>query len=398
MKHASKILALLAGLVSQAASAERVYAPTLQLRAEERYDDDYRLNPNPGGSGQMMTKLTPRLGLEMKAPTQKLDSFYAADFLLRHGTNTFSVDHRAGLDTRTELSRRLRLDATAKVFRVTDPTSLPRVGLGRSFAPILYGRGGLGLTGRASDRVDLRTGYVFEAARLYNQELTPERTVRPVSYVHMPSLEAWYRTTRRLSLGAEYRYQAFLLGPALDQSHGAFAAVRVRLTPLVTLGVRGGPMQFLGRDGTSGLLPRASVELAREGQRLDLALLLGHDLVGASGSTEPSLWADFASAVFSRQFARRFKLYGAASYFRNGRPPSRGLFGSDAAGPVSAGYAVGGGLEYQLSRKVSFQASADRIAQLGATGAAGETGAAGSLELPSATRNVAAVRAVVMAF
>lgn len=371
---------LLAGLMlaAPAAQAAVVWEPRLRVTAEERYDDDLRLGGGEAG-GQLMTKLTPRLGLEAKDARLKLDGFYAADFLMRHGSGKMTLDHRAGLEARQVLSRRLRVDSAVRVFRVTDPASLPRDGLARSTSPTFFTQASLGFTGRATDRLDVRAGYKFEAVRILESGQSP-------GYAHTPSLEAWYRSTRRLSLGLEYRYQAFLYRGALGQSHGAAAGLRYRLTRPTTFIARAGPVRYLAPDGQQGgWVPRVHLELQREGELLDVGVALGHDLVGASGFTN-AVWADYASVVLARRFTQKLNVFGAASFFRNGRAPSQewGVFNGSPT--VSQGYALSGGVEYRIDRRLSAQGAVDRIAQVGVADTAG------AVDL---TRNVFAVRLVV---
>ncbi|MDC0707380.1 hypothetical protein POL68_02750 [Stigmatella sp. ncwal1] len=379
-----KLLVACMLLAGPSALAARVFDSSLRLTAEGRYDDDFRAgDPGtaPGTGGQFMSKVSPRLGLEMKDPLSTGEAFYAADVLMRYGSGNTTLDHRAGMDLRQTLTRRMRLELSGRFFRVTDPTSLPRQGMPRSRAPILYGQAKVATTGRITRRLDIRAGYAFEGASV-------EEPGREPGYVHTPSIEAWYRTTRRLSLGLEYRYQGFLYGSDFSDAHGAFAGLRYRLTRLTAVTVRGGPVLYNAGNGTSGVLPRVSVELAREGELFDLGLLAGHDLVGASGFTN-TLWADYASLVMARRFSERLSVYGAGSYFRNGRAPGQGVFSLGSSAEVSQGYAVGGGVDYRLSRYLTLQAAVDRIAQVGN----GE--AADGVDL---TRNVAAVRLMITAW
>jgi hypothetical protein len=218
------------------ALAASVLDSSLRLTAEERYDDDFRLSEG-GTGGQFMTKLTPRLGLELKDRRATGETFYAADLLMRHGSGNVTLDHRGGLNLRYALSRRLRLDFTGRLFRVTDPTSLPREGLARSLAPIIYGQARVSATGRVSRRLDVSARYAFEGAKVFEAGREP-------GFVHTPSVEAWYRSTRRLTLGLEYRYQGFVFGNGYSDGHGAFAALRYRLTRPTTLTVRGGPVLY----------------------------------------------------------------------------------------------------------------------------------------------------------
>jgi hypothetical protein len=356
--------------------ASTVVEPRARLTFEERYDDDFRLSADGTTTGQFMSKLTPRLGLDVKDPSLTLESFYAADLLVRHGTGTVTLDHRGGASVRQLLSRRLRVDARASIYRVTDPTSLPRESVARSAQPILYGQAQASATGRLSRRVDAVAGYNFEGVRVLVGDNAP-------GFVHTPYAELWLRATRRLSLGAEYRYQAFVFGEALDQAHGVSGALRYRLTRQTTFTGRAGPVSYLGADGTQGVLPRVRLELLQEAGTLEMGLIGGHDLVGASGFTN-TLWADYAGLMLNKHLHSRLFLYGAASFFRNGRVVEEGTFSpGGGGGRVAQGYALMAGAELKVNRYLSMQTTVDRIAQVGEDEAAADVGLA---------RNVVAVR------
>ncbi len=359
-----------------AALAATVVEPRAKVTLEERYDDDFRLNAEGGTSGQLMTKLTPRLGLDVKDPSLTLESFYATDLLVRHGSGKLTLDHRGGLSVRKLLSRRLRVEVSGSLYRVTDPTSLPRESVARAAQPVLYGQTRVYVSGRMSRRWDVGAGYAMEGVRVLEGD-------HATGFVHTPFVETWLRTTRRLSLGAEYRYQAFLYGGELDQAHSVAAALRYRLTRQMTFTGRAGPVSYLGADGTRGVLPRVKLELLYEpGERFDMGFVAGHDLVGASGFTN-ALWADYAGLVFNHHFTQRVSVYGVGSFFRNGRAPNVGAFSLSGAERVAQGYALGAGLQFKVNEYVSVQGAVDRIAQVGAGGAAEDVGL---------TRNVAAVR------
>jgi hypothetical protein len=87
--------------------------------------------------------------------------------------------------------------------------------------------------------------------------------------------------------------------------------------------------------------------------------------------------------VFNHHFTHRLAVYGAGSFFRNGRAPAEGAFTLDGGERVAQGYALGAGLEFKVNEYVSVQGAVDRIAQVGVGGAAADVGLA---------RNVAAVR------
>jgi hypothetical protein len=364
-----------------AALAATVVEPRARLTLEERYDDDFRLSAG-GSGGQLMTKLTPRIGLDVKDPTLTLESFYATDLLLRHGSGNVSLDHRGGLSVRKLLSRRLRVEVSGSVYRVTDPASLPRESVARAAEPVLYGQTRVYVSGRLSRRADVGAGYGMEGVKVLEGG-------HATGFVHTPFVEAWLRATRRLSLGAEYRYQAFLYGEELDQSHGVFGALRYRLTRQTTATVRAGPVSYLGSDGTRGLMPRVKLELLHEAGRFDLGFVAGHDLVGASGFTN-SLWADYAGLVVNHHFNSRLSVYGVSSFFRNGRAPGEGAFTWSGGARVAQGYALGAGVEFKMNEYLSMQGTVDRIAQVGVDSAA--------VDVVGLTRNVAAVRLHMTAF
>ena len=85
------------------------------------------------------------------------------------------------------LSRRLRVDASGGIYRVTDPASLPRESVARSANPIIYGQARVSATGRVSQRVDVVGGYTFEGVRVIGGDNTP-------GFVHTPYAEAMSRT------------------------------------------------------------------------------------------------------------------------------------------------------------------------------------------------------------
>jgi len=386
VRAAKQILQMLAWscclLAATVAHAEWDVSPQLKLRFEERYDDGLLLGVPTGGGGQLMSKLTPQFGVDARTRTLESNGWYAADMLMRHGSGRFTVDHRAGLNLRKELSDRARLDGQVSLWRVTDPTSLPRLGVARTATPVFYGRGEAGGSYRLTERWTTRGVYRFEGAQVY----VPNR---PAAFVHAPSLENWYRMTRRSDLGAEYRFQYFAFGADTAHAHGAFAAFRHRVSRLTTFTAQGGPVYFQRHDGTAaGFMPKATLELARDGETLDVAVVVGHDLVGASGFSS-AMWADFASLMGGVDVSSRFRFFGAASYFRNGTAPNVAFLPWEAtAGRAVQGYAVGVGAEWKITRSFNLQLAADRLAQLSGTVGPGETEFA---------RNIVALRLVLTA-
>lgn len=358
--------------------AGTVAEPKLSFTAEERYDDDLTLQF--AGQGQLMTKLSPKVGLEVKDPTLESNGWYAADLLMRHGSGKVTLDHRLGLDLKKSFSRRFAVQAQVQAWRVSDPSSLPRLGMIRTPDPVLYGKGQLATIGQLSERLGLRVAYAFEAAKVY------DALNRAPGFVHTPSAALTYALTRRAAVGVEYRYQLFAFGAEAAQAHGAVGTFNYRITRLWALGLKGGPVYYLGA-GTAGWVPRATLELQRDGEQLDFGLAAGHDLVGASGFTA-AIWADFASVIAEYKFSDQLRVFGAASYYRNGQAPNLGwgFAGAQVGGAAAvSGYGAGTGVEWMFTRQLAVQGTFDRYAQVGVTG---------GLAAADLARNVAAVRLV----
>jgi hypothetical protein len=120
---------------------------------------------------------------------------------------------------------------------------------------------------------------------------------------------------------------------------------------------------------------------------LEVALEAGHDLVGASGFSSV-LWADFATLTVSYRFFaawRGVRVFGAASYFRNGHADQAWVPGPIAG--TAQGYAGEVGVEWKLNTVFALQGTADRIEQLG-----GAVYGGGDL-----ARDIIAVRLVIKA-
>ncbi|MGA9520702.1 MAG: hypothetical protein WBV82_04510, partial [Myxococcaceae bacterium] len=269
------LLGVLAPLLGASAGTE--VQPRLQLTAEERYDDDALLREETGGTyGELMTKLSPRVGLDVRNPTLELEGWYAADLQLRHMSRTVRLDHRGGFELNQRLSRLTSIDAEIGVWRVSDPTSLPRMGVARALAPVLYGRGEIGLDSQLSRRWLIRVAYAIEGTRIY----TPDT---PVGMSHAPELDLLYRISPRVSAGVGYRFQYFMFGPETALAHTPEALVRYQFDKFTGLAVRAGPVAFGHNGGAVGVAPRLDVNIYRRVRRMDYGVVAGQDVVGASG-------------------------------------------------------------------------------------------------------------------
>jgi hypothetical protein len=353
-------LALGLGLVPAAAWADVEVKPILQVTTEERYDDDVLLRTE-SGAGEFITKVSPQLGLDLKRPSWSFEGWYAADLLYAAESGQTDVDHRARLDIKDKTSERNTVSVDGQLWRVTDPTSLPRIGVAVEPWPILYGTATLTDAYWLTRRLQLETGYHFEGAQVYQPD-------RPAAFLNQPHATLWYSLDERTSVGAEYRFQEFQFGGEVDHANSPAAAFKYRLTRETTFEAKAGPVFWAENNtGQTGLIPRGMVDLERTAGPLETAIEAGHDLVGASGFTAV-LWADFASAVISYKLwgpLHRLRLFGGAAYFRNG-------YATNAApwelGPVAGsaqGYSAYGGAEWRVNPMFAVQGAANRIAQIG---------------------------------
>lgn len=355
--------------------------PSLRIFAEERYDDDPLLGEIGQPTGLLMSKLTPQLGLQVSDPTLKVDSWYALDFTLRHGSGNTTFDHRGMLEVDKRFTDRLRLDTDLRIWRVSDPTSLPRAGMARSLAPVFYGRAEGAFSYQLTRRLTARAGYRFEGLQILEAG-------GGVGMKHEPFVESWLGLTPRSQLGADYRMQYFLFEDENAVAHGVGAAWRYRLTRQINLALRAGP-SFFSRNGESfAVVPRVQLDLNRDGRFFDVSFSAGHDLVGASGFTSAQ-WADYASLHGDWRLLRTVRLYLMTSAYRNAAAPDENWTSLDPT-VVSMGYALGGGVEWQAYRNLSFTLSVDRISQFGSP-----TRAAGAERLE---RNIASLRMNFRAF
>ncbi len=383
LSHFQKMIAI--GVVAWTASgqAETIYKPTLRFGLEERYDSDFLLRrDNPLGNGQMVTKLLPQVGLEVKDHTLSGTGFYAADVFIFHGLGTAGVDHRGGVEFKSAASRTTSIESKFRIWRVSDPTSMPRLGVAREIAPVLFGTAELGVAVRLSPRTTVRAGYLFEGLKIYETER------RPPAFLNSPYLETWYRATPTTDIGVDYRFQYFSLENASANSHSVAALYRYHFTRHLRFTGKAGPGWFQkpGDPSHSGWFPRVTLQLAHDLEHFEGLLVVGHDLVGATGYTT-ALWADFAALTGAYKASRELSFFANASYFRNGRAPNEGIDSLSYRSGVSQGYVVGGGLEWRLTEFFALQGFVSRIAQV-----------AGPTTGIDYSRNIAAVRMSVTTF
>jgi hypothetical protein len=361
------------GLMVWAAKAGAEIVPTLKLAVEERYDDDRLLAPTPeSNSGQMVTKISPMIGLDVKERTLNAHSFYAADLYVHSADGTTGVDHRAAVDFKDELSHRFAVDSKLEVWRVSDPTSLPRGGLARTRAPILYGSGELAASERLTRRTTLRVGYRFEGVKISEKIPDPADSTllrdRPPGYAHTPFAELWYRLTRRTDIGVEYRFQYLTFGTQSSDANSIAATYRYQISPDMKMMVKVGPTfyQKLESDpfdrSRTGWLPRFIFDLTRDAKGSRIGLLLAHELAGASGFTS-GVWTEYVSLYGGQKLFRDFSIVGGVSLYRNG-PAAHVALDQWSSDQIAKGYWVTAGLEWQVMRELSLTGAFTRLSQL----------------------------------
>lgn len=377
-------------LLASNAFAATLFEPLLRLTVEQRYDDDRTLRTGSNPVGEFRLKTSPQIGGKARSPTLDSEIWYAADlFWLQESAQT-RVDHRGALNFKKRFTPRLTTEARLGIWRVTDPTSLPRLGVAATLSRILYGRADLSASLKLSSRWTSRLSYRFEGVRIYAAGREP-------GYAHTPSLEAWYGMSTRTALGVEARFQAFQFQGPDAVAFSPALGFRTILDPITTLSLKVGSVVFQrlrepGETGDtpSGVLPRVNFELTRQGPRFGGSFLLGHDLVGSSAFVSV-VWADYVSLSGTAMVGRYFKLLGTGSYFRNGVAPNTGVLPWNSDGPSSEGYALIVGLEWMISQNVSIQALGQRIQQINPEVIPGAS-------TEGFVRNIAAVRFMLTAW
>jgi hypothetical protein len=366
------------------ANAATQLKPSLQVSLEERYDSDLLLREEANAGGELLTKVSPKLGLKAQSEAWDANLWYSPDLMFHHGSGTVSLDHRGELKVGKRFSHRFRVAGDLQIWRVTDPTSLPRLGLAKTLSPVLYGKGDLHLDYSLTERWLGTAGISSEAARVYEADAS-------AGYVLAPYARALYRLTRRANLGLEYRFSYFHFGEAESMAHGVFGSWMYRLSRELTVNASAGPSfyQDAAHPKSNGVVPHLMGDLERTGPRFDWGIAAGHDLVGASGFTT-ALWADYASLMTGYRVTQAVRVYAVASVFRNGQAPNVGAASWTLTGDgVGSGYAGGLGVEWKLTRILEAKATVDRYAQVANPLLVGE---------PDLSRNVFALRLIATAF
>lgn len=341
-----------AALWAATAWAAPVHRPLLGIVAEERFDDGLVHE----GRKDLMTKLSPEVGYELKTELRSLSAAYAADLTYHLAAGNVSVDHRGRLSYKDAPLERLKLHADGSIYRVEDSTTLPRFGVARTLSAALWLQGQAGLEILLSPRDTAALAYSAEATRLYAGGL-------PLSTVQSLSPELKRRVTPRLELGLRYRAQLFTAGAlGSAHAHALSGALRYVIARHMFLAADAGPALFFAGGAGGKVVPRFGAQLGYEARGLEVGILGGRDFVGAAGYAA-AIWADTVQAAAAWKVNRAWSLDAGAGLYRNGLAPS---------GPSDAkGWGAGVGVEWRFARGFFAGASYNRISQIGTAPAAG---------------------------
>ena len=324
---------------------------TAKLTMEERYND---ADSSALLGGQLLSRVTPQPGFSWRRRNTEVLGWYAADVLIRHGSGTVGVDHRSQLRANHAFSRTFRMNFSTGLWRVSDPTSLPRPGLANAFLPIVYGRSDLQLEKEVSSRLRAQLNYRFEGASLLGEGQRP-------GFYHAPAIAVNWAQSTRTTQSLEYRTQLFQEPSAQASAHGLLASIQHSFNRQWNASLGAGPTYLLqGEQG--GFLPRVFLDLRRDGRHSRIELSAGQDLIGASGLSAV-LWAQFVSVYASWALSRDLRLSLVANYFRNAQPqPFQNGFAQTQL-PLSEGYLGGIRFEWRLLPQLTAMATVDRLDQ-----------------------------------
>jgi len=303
--------------VAGRAGAETVVDPIARLTLEGGYDSNALYD---GSGADQMQRISPEVGLRVHDELWDWKGSYRGDWL-RY--DRFAPDgiwqHAGSLSLDATPTRRLALKGSIKGSYAFDPIGLAMLGIfhtGRESALLVNGDGRAEY--RVAPRVDL-------AATLF------ERTVRfddgSGGAMHQPGVEALYRTTERLSIGAAYAFgvfQSFFPDHAneLAFSNAVRARARWRATRHVTVEAAAGPAAWRGPTGVA-LVPEARLETFAATHEYGLRLTAAHGL-GIGSTAQPAL-LDALEFGVDRHFGRKWLVHADGGVWRSGMAPSGGL-------------------------------------------------------------------------
>jgi hypothetical protein len=297
------IIAALAG----AASAETRTRPFVGITAEEAYDSNVM---NSRGA-DMVSRVVPRAGIlhDSRRTTFLADYRVALHAYLR-GVADNSVNHRAALGVRSELSRRLTISGGAVLLIADDPVLLERPAVavpdGGFTDLVAVGR----VEGEATRRIRLDAGYAFRRST-FEDEMASD------GHEHQADAGLGWRRSRRVTIALRARGQRFVTeGVGSDHTFFPSAGMELRATRRLRFDWHAGPTWFLGQDLTWG----GDARLVYLTRATRWTLGVSRELYGATGATG-AIWNDSVQAGMFWRAARRVGLRAQLGAFAQGAAP-----------------------------------------------------------------------------
>ncbi len=326
--------------VAARAGAETVVDPIARLTLEGGYDS----NALYEGTGADQTqRISPELGLRVHDELWDWKGSYRGDWIRYDRFAPRGIwEHAGSLSLDATPTHRLTLKGSLRGSYAFDPIGLAMMGIfltGRQSALVVAGGGRAEY--RLTPRVDVAATLREETVRFDNGT---------GGAMHQPAVEALYRSTERISLGAAYAvglFQSFNVGPdQLAFSNALRARARWRATRQLTIEASAGPAAWRGPGGTA-IVPEASLEALQVSRGWGLRLGVAHGL-GIGSTAQPAL-VDSAEFGTDRRFGRKWLLHADGGIWRSGLAPSGG--GSVTGWGVNgeAGMLLGQGLRVSLA-------------------------------------------------
>ncbi|HET8541359.1 MAG TPA: hypothetical protein VFL83_15895 [Anaeromyxobacter sp.] len=289
--------------------------PIARLTLEGGYDSNALYD---GRGSDRSQRISPELGLRLRDHLWDLGGAYRGDWIRYDRIAPGGLwNHAAALSLDATPTRRLALRGTLRGSYAFDPIGLAMVGVfrtGRQSALLVAGGG------RAEYRL---------ARRVDVAGTVSERTVRfddrTGGAMHQPGVEALYRATARISLGAAYQlgvFQGFDRGSSsIAFSNALRARARWRATRRIALEASAGPAAWSGPDG-GAIVPEATAELVAASRAWGLRLTAAHGL-GIGSTARPAL-VDALEFGGDRRFGRRWVVHADGGVWRSGVAPRGG--------------------------------------------------------------------------
>jgi hypothetical protein len=326
--------------IAARSGASVVSEPIARLSLEGGYDSNVLLD---GAGADRVGRISPDVGFRARDHLWNFAATYGGDWVVyeRRASNGF-WNHRGALAFDARPAHRLAVRGEARLAHAQDPVGLALLGVFRSGYETAW-------FGTASARAAYRLTHRLEGALRFQERLV--RFDRSGGGAHHASaVEATWRMTPRLGVGADYQlsaFQTFLAsgGSRLDFAHAVHARAGYELSRRLRVDFAAGPALWTGQDGT-GVVPEARLTLGRAGRRSDLHVTAAHGL-GIGSVAAPAVVTSLEVGA-ERRLGRRYLLRGDAGLWRSGRAPG----GEDAtlgwAGSGEAAMLLGGGVRASL--------------------------------------------------